>query len=123
MRGKGQPGVLSASVSNTSGTAERIAFAAQDAQPVFAEAKAYAQERLSGATQVQMPAVPAAPGDVVTLTVQSANAPAVVVVVPVLPPSGPYATMAPTGAPTAATPTTPAPTATETPSATATTTG
>ena len=119
-KGKGEPGVLSASVSNTSGTAERIAFAAANGQPVYAEAKAYSQERLSGATQVQLPGLTVGPGDVVTLTVQSASAPAAVVVVPVVSAAGPYATLQATSAPTTATPTE-APT-TEPPSATATAT-
>lgn len=126
---KGEPGVLSASVSNTSGTAERIAFAAPDSQPVYAEAPAYSQERLSGSTQVQLPDLPVSPGDVITLTVQAASAPAAVVVVPVVAASGAYATLKPTAPPTTAAPTaspTESPTTeatpTESPSATTTAT-
>lgn len=107
--GKDKAGVLSASVSNTSGEAQRIAFALPQGQPVYAEAPAHSEGRLSDATQVQLPAVPASAGDVVTLTVQSPSAPAVVVVVPVLSASGYYASLAPTNPP-----------ATETPTATAT---
>ena len=98
--GKDQPGVLSAAVSNKSGDAQRLAFALPQGQPVYAETKAYSQERLSDGSQVQLPSVPVSPGDVVTLTVQSPSAPAAVVIVPVLPASGYYATLAPTGAPT-----------------------
>jgi hypothetical protein len=116
---KGEPGVLSASVSNTSGKAERIAFQAPNSQPVYAEAPAYSQERLSGSTQVQLADLPVSPGDVITLTVQSASAPAAVVVVPVVAASGAYATLKPTAAPTTAMPTA---TPTESPSATATAT-
>lgn len=130
---KGEPGVLSASMSNTSGTAERVAFAAPDSPPVYAEAPAYSQERLSGSTQVQLPNLPVSPGDVITLTVQSASAPAAVVVVPVVAAAGAYATLKPTAPPTTSTPTatatespTESPTAeatpTESPSATATAT-
>ena len=103
--GKDKPGVLSASVSNTSGDAQRLAFALPQGQPVYAETKAYSEERLSDTSQVQLPSVPVNPGDVVTLTVQSPAAPAAVVVVPVLPASGYYATLAPTAVPsTTATP-------------------
>jgi len=116
--GKDKPGVLSASMSNSSGEATRIAFALPQAQPVYAEAPAHSEQRLSDATQVQLPAVPVSAGDVVTLSVQSPNAPAVVVVVPVLTASGYYATLAPTAAPS---PTETA-TSTATPTATATTT-
>jgi hypothetical protein len=119
--GKDKPGVLSASVSNNSGEAQRLAFALPEAQPVFAEAPAHSERRLSGATQVQLPAVPVNAGDVVTLSVQSQDAPAVLVVVPVLAASGYYATLAPTAPPTTSTPTATA-TATATPEATATAT-
>jgi hypothetical protein len=98
--GKDKPGVLSASVSNTSGDAQRLAFALPQGQPVYAETKAYSEEPLSDGSQVQLPSVPVNPGDVITLTVQSPAAPAAVVVVPVLPASGYYATMAPTAVPT-----------------------
>jgi hypothetical protein len=101
--GKDQAGVLSASVSNNSGEAQRIAFALPQAQPVFAEAPAHSERRLSDATQVQLPAVPVNAGDVVTLSVQSQNAPAVLVVVPVLSASGYYASLAPTAAPATST--------------------
>jgi hypothetical protein len=97
--GKDKPGVLSASVSNTSGDAQRLAFALPQGQPVYAETKAYSEERLSDTSQVQLPSVPVNPGDVITLTVQSPAAPAAVVVVPVLPASGYYATLAPTAVP------------------------
>lgn len=106
--GKDKPGVLSAAVSNTSGEAQRLSFALPQGQPVYAEAPAHSERRLSDATQVQLPAVPVNPGDVVTLSVQSASAPAVVVVVPVLKASGYYASLAPTAAPA------PSPTATAT---------
>jgi hypothetical protein len=104
--GKDKPGVLSASVSNNSSQPQRIAFALPQAQPVFAEAPAHSERRLSDATQVQLPAVPVNAGDVVTLSVQSQTAPAVLVVVPVLAPNGYYATLAPTAAPVTSTPTT-----------------
>lgn len=106
--GKDKPGVLSAAVSNTSGEAQRLSFALPQGQPVYSEAPAHSERRLSDATQVQLPAVPVNPGDVVTLSVQSASAPAVVVVVPVLKASGYYASLAPTAAPA------PSPTATAT---------
>jgi hypothetical protein len=115
--GKDKPGVLSASVSNTGDSAERIAFALPNGQPVFAEAPAHSEQRLSEATQVQLPSVPADAGGVVTLSVQSPSAPAAVVVVPVLSASGYYATLSPTVAPT-----TTAPTAATTLTATATAT-
>lgn len=101
--GRDQPGVLSGSVSNVGAEAQRVAFALPQAQPVFAEAAAFSQTRLSEDTQVQLLSVPAAPGDVIQLTVQSANAPAAVVSVPVLPPTGYYTTLAPTPMPTTAT--------------------
>ena len=110
--GRDKAGVLSASVSNNSSEAQRIAFALPQAQPVFAEAPAHSERRLSGDTQVQLPAVPVNAGDVVTLSVQSQNAPAVLVVVPVLSASGYYASLAPTAPPV--------PTATATATATAT---
>lgn len=101
--GKDQPGVLSASVSNTSGDSQRLAFALPQAKPVFAQSAAHSEARLSDTTQVQLPSVPVSPGDVVQLTVQSPTAPAAVVTVPVLPASGYYATLAPTPAPSATT--------------------
>jgi hypothetical protein len=101
--GKDKPGVLSASVSNTSGEAQRIAFALPQGEPVYAEAPAHSERRLSDASQVQLAQVPVNAGDVVTLSVQSANAPAVVVVVPVLKASGYYSTLTPTQAPTTST--------------------
>jgi hypothetical protein len=101
--GKDKPGVLSASVSNNSGEAQRLAFALPQAQPVFAEAPAYSERRLSDATQVQLPDVPVSPGDVVQLSVQSQNRPAVLVLVPVLSASGYYASLAPTAPPATST--------------------
>jgi hypothetical protein len=98
--GRDQPGTLSGAMSNTSSEAQRVGFALQDGQPVFTEAKPYSQERISGDSQVQLPAVPAEPGDTVTLTVQSESAPAVVVTVPVVPATGYYETVSPTAAPT-----------------------
>lgn len=120
--GKDKPGVLSGSVSNDSGQAQRIAFALPQGQPVFAEAPAHSEGPLSDGTQVQLPTVPVNPGDVVTLSVQSPSAPAAVVVVPVLGPSGYYSTLAPTGAPTTASPTTSPTSSTATPGGTATAT-
>ena len=99
--GKDKPGVLSASVSNKSADAQRLAFALPQGQPVYAETKAYSQERLSEGSQVQLPSVPVNPGDVITLTVQSPAAPAAVVTVPVLPAVGYYSTMSPPAAPSA----------------------
>ncbi|WP_457254806.1 hypothetical protein [Pedococcus sp. P5_B7] len=98
--GKDKPGVLSASVSNTSGDAQRISFSLPQGQPVYAEAPAYSERRLSDTSQVQLPGVPVNAGDVVTLSVQTPTAPAVVVVVPVLKAAGYYASLAPTNAPT-----------------------
>lgn len=106
--GKGQPGVLSASVSNTTAAAQRIGFALPQGQPVFSQSAAYSQASLSETSRVQLASVPVSPGDVVRLTVQSPTAPAVVVTVPVLPASGYYANLAPTPTPSA-TATTPAP--------------
>jgi hypothetical protein len=97
---KGQTGVLSAAASNTGTSSTRIAFALASGSPVYAEIPANSQDRLSGSTQVQLPSVPVAPGDVVKLTVQSPDAPAAVVDVPVLPPKDHYATMSPTSVPT-----------------------
>ena len=99
--GKDAAGVLSASVSNTSGQAQRIAFALPQGQPVYAEAPAHSEQRLSGATQVQLPAVPVNAGDVVKLTVQSPGARQTEVVVPVLAARGYYASLAPTNPPAA----------------------
>jgi hypothetical protein len=98
--GKGEAGVLSAAASNSGSSSTRIAFALASGSPVYAEVPAGSQERLSGTTQVQLPSVPVAPGDVVKLTVQSPDAPAAVVDVPVLPPKDHYATMSPTSVPT-----------------------
>lgn len=96
--GKDKAGVLSGSLSNNSDEAQRVAFALPNGQPVFAEAPAHSTQRLSGSTQVKLPAVPVDAGGVVTLSIQSAGAPAAVVVVPVLAASGYYATVAPSGA-------------------------
>jgi hypothetical protein len=101
--GKGEAGVLSAAASNTGTSSTRIAFALASGSPVYAEIPPASQERLSGSTQVQLPSVPVAPGDVVKLTVQSPSAPAAVVDVPVLPPTDHYATMSPTTSPTTST--------------------
>ncbi len=99
--GKDQPGVLSAAVSNTGADTQRIAFALPQTQPVYAEAAGYSQARLSGDSQVTLPSVPVSPGDVIKLTVQSPHAATAVVTVPVLPPVGYYATLAPTSTPSA----------------------
>jgi hypothetical protein len=101
--GKGEAGVLSAAASNSGSSSTRIAFALASGSPVYAEVPAGSQERLSGSTQVQLPSMPVAPGDVVKLTVQSPSAPAAVVDVPVLPPTDHYATMSPTTSPTTST--------------------
>lgn len=98
--GKDKPGVLSASVSNSGADAQRISFSVAQGQPVYAEAPAYSERRLSDESQVQLPGVPVNAGDVVTLSVQTPTAPAVVVVVPVVKASGYYASLAPTNAPT-----------------------
>lgn len=100
--GKGKPGVLSAAVSNTSKTAERVAFALPNAAPVYATAPANTSQPLSDGTQVQLSQVPVEPGDVVQLNVQSAGARSVVVTVPVVPPNNYYSTLSPTSAPTTA---------------------
>jgi hypothetical protein len=97
--GKDKAGVLSASVSNSGSEAQRISFALPQGQPVYAESPAYSERRLSDASQVQLPDVPVSAGDVVTLSIQTPTAPAVVVVVPVLKPSGYYASLGPTSAP------------------------
>jgi hypothetical protein len=99
-QGRDKAGVLSASVSNSGDTEERIAFALPNASPVFATSPPHSTVRLSESQQVQLPSVPAAPGDVVTLTVQSASAPSAVVVVPVVPASAYYAALGATEAPT-----------------------
>jgi len=98
--GKDKPGVLSASMSNTSDSEQRVAFALPNASPVFATAPPHSEQRLSDENQVQLESVPVPPGGVVTLTVQSPSAPAAVVVVPVLTPAGYYATLAATAQPT-----------------------
>jgi hypothetical protein len=100
---KDQPGVLTGSLVNTSSEPRRVAFGLQNGQPVFTEAPPHSQQRLSESSQVQLATVPAAPGDVIRLTVQSPGAPTTVVNVPVLPASGYYATLAPTGAPATST--------------------
>lgn len=105
--GKDKPGVLSASVSNTGSSSARIAFALSNGSPVYTEVPAGAEQRLSGTSQVQLPSVPVSPGDLVKLSVQSPDAPAAVVDVPVLPPVGHYATMGPTSASSPTTATTP----------------
>jgi hypothetical protein len=104
--GRDKTGVISASVSNSGGTEERIAFALPNASPVYATAPPHATVRLSESQQVQLPSVPAAPGDVVTLTVQTASAPTAVVSVPVVPASSYYASLAATAAPSPTSPTT-----------------
>lgn len=101
--GQDKPGVLSGAVSNNGSEATRIAFGLPNQQPVYATAPAYSEQELSGKSQVQLPSVPARPGDVVTLTVQSPNAPVAVVQVPVVPANHYYATLAPTAVPTAST--------------------
>jgi hypothetical protein len=117
--GKDKPGVLSASMSNTSDTKQNVAFALPNSTPVFTTAPPHSQQRLSDGSQLQLPSVPVPPGGVVTLTVQSPNAPTAVVYVPVLPPNGYYATLGATAAPA---PTTATPTATSTATSTATAT-
>jgi hypothetical protein len=101
--GKGKPGTLTGALSNSGLEDQRVAFAVADGQPVVVEAKAGSNDPISGTTQVQVPSVPADPGSTVTMTVQSQSAPAVVVTVPVLPPSLYYQTLSPTAAPTTAT--------------------
>jgi hypothetical protein len=98
--GKGKPGVLSASLINTSDTEHRVAFALPESTPVFATAPPHSQHELSNGTQLQLPSVPVVPGEVVVLTVQSPAAPTTVVTVPVLPPVGYYATLDARAAPT-----------------------
>jgi hypothetical protein len=110
--GKDKPGVLSAALINTGASEQRVAFALPNASPVEAVAPPHSEQRLSDGTQVQLASVPASPGDVITLTVQSPNAPAVVVDVPVLSPSGYYATLGATAAPAQSTTSSPTTTAT-----------
>lgn len=94
--GKGKPGVLVASMSNTGSTEQRVMFSAGgSASPVYATAPGNSVERLSGTSPVQLPSVPVSPGDVLQMTVQTPTAPAVAVVVPVLSPHGYYATISP----------------------------
>ena len=96
--GKGKPGVLSGSLSNTSSEALKVQFRLPQGDPVTTTAPAHSQAQLSESEQLQLPEVPVAPGDVVTLSVQSGTAPETVVVVPVLKASGYYASLAPTAA-------------------------
>jgi hypothetical protein len=110
--GKDKPGVLVGAMSNTSDSEKRIAFALPSGSPVYATAPAFSQQQLTKDSQVQLPSMPAAPGDVVQLTVQSPSAPAVVVDVPVLPASNYYATLGATAEPQ---PTTSSPTTSATP--------
>jgi hypothetical protein len=100
--GKGEPGVISGLVSNTSGQAERVSFSLANAAPVYTTAPAHSEQPLSNGTQVQLPSVPAEPGSLVKLNVQSPGVPSVVVDVPVLPPAQYYSTLSPTSAPTSA---------------------
>lgn len=94
--GKGKPGVLVASMINTSGSEQKVMFqTGGSASPVYASAPGNSVERLSGTTPVQLPSVPVSPGDVLQMTVQTPTAPAVAVVVPVLSPHGYYATVTP----------------------------
>jgi hypothetical protein len=95
---KDKAGVLTGSLVNTSGDAQRVAFALPNGQPVFAEAPPHSEQRLSEGSQLQLPALPAAPGGVITLSVQSPGAPTTVVDVPVLSANGYYASLSPTGA-------------------------
>jgi hypothetical protein len=105
--GKDQPGVLSGSLINTGNNEQRVAFAMQTGQQVTTTAPAHSEQPLSDSTQVQLSSVPVAPGDVIKLSVQSAGAATVVVTVPVLPPSGYYATLNPTSQPSTTTTATP----------------
>ncbi len=94
--GKGKPGVLVASMSNTGNSEQRIMFqGGGSATPVYASAPANSVEQLSGKSPVQLPSVPVAPGDTLQMTVQTPTAPAVAVVVPVISPHGYYATITP----------------------------
>ena len=98
--GKDKAGVLSASMSNTSGDALKVDFQLQQGGSASATAPAHSEVRLSGDQQVQLPSVPASPGDVVTLSVKSGTAPEALVVVPVVKAAGYYAHLAATQAPT-----------------------
>ncbi|HEV7148591.1 MAG TPA: hypothetical protein VGN48_16490 [Pedococcus sp.] len=99
--GKGKPGVLVASVSNSGNSEEQIGFASSSTQQVYTSSPAHSVQTLSGKTPVELPNMPVAPGDVVRLTVETPAAPAVVVYVPVLLPTGYYATISPTDVPSA----------------------
>ena len=94
--GKGKPGVLVASMSNTGHGEQRIMFqAGGSSSPVYASAPGNSVEQLSSKSPVELPSVPVAPGDTLQMTVQTPTAPAVAVVVPVLSPHGYYSTISP----------------------------
>lgn len=99
---KGGPGVLSGAVVNRGGTSERITIASEGGTPVTLEASAYQAESISQDSPAQLASVPVAPGDVLTLTVQSERSGINVVQVPVLPATGYYETFKPSEAPASA---------------------
>ena len=96
---KGGPGTLSGMVVNRGTQAITITFAAGDTGgSTRAEVPPAAQARLSGAEgaePITLPAVDAAPGDVIKITVSTPAGGASEVSVPVLRADGYYATLAP----------------------------
>jgi hypothetical protein len=124
---KGEVGTLSGLVVNKGTEPVTITFATgtADGSGPAAQANIPAGEaaRLSGVegtTPVTLPSIDAAPGDMIRMTVSTPASGASQLSVPVLPPTGYYATIAPAPVPT--TSPTPGQTATSTPGQTATST-
>lgn len=123
---KGEIGTLSGLVINKGNAPVTVTFTTGPGVGGLAKAFAPAggQTRLSGvegAKPVTLPRIPAAPGDVIKVVVSTPDAGAPAVSVPVLPPTGYYATITPppvpiaTPGPVQPIPTTPAPSVPTTP--------
>ncbi|NHI18604.1 hypothetical protein H9L10_00170 [Phycicoccus endophyticus] len=94
--GEGEPGVLVGQAVNDSGDAVEVAFGLEGTTGATTSVPAYSGEALSSPTStVDLGAVPAAPGSLVELTVQTREAGQNVVSVPVLAAEGYYAGLAP----------------------------
>jgi hypothetical protein len=94
------PGVLSGQVVNNGDDSAQITVATEGGAPVTITAPPRQVQRISGTSQVQLSSVPADPGGIVTLTIQTPTSGANIVQVPVLPAIEYYETLKPSAAPT-----------------------
>ncbi len=97
---KNGPGVLTGSVVNRGDENAQITFAVEGGAPVTVSTPAHRTQPISEHSQVQLSSVPADPGGLVTLSVQTATSGSNIVEVPVLPATGYYETLRPSAAPT-----------------------